>query len=347
MPTPILCIAYGIIPTTYTILCKIVGLLNWKNYGSDFDSKYWLVKDACGMFTSALTNFFIFGGAYVVNVYGLKQQLNTTIGMVHSVVVCSLLFLGAISQWQCMLTDPGAVPLDAIPLNTSKETSKETTTCKRCGTFKPRRAHHDRVSKRCVIKMDHYCPWVNNCVGFYNHKFFILFLVYVCLGSLYSLGLLVTHLATCNHQCRGHDVGGQVLVLLVCVEALMFSLFTVSMFGEQMCNICHGNTQIDRLKSDDSSSWGKYDNLIDVFGDKGSVIWWFFPVHPSWVNLKSRIGYDLYTLTSSDANNGEIELGLANIRSRTPGRNNSKITSLLSSSSSSSSNGKTKKKNFD
>ena len=182
-PHPIVCALYGTVPSVSVVTCRVLGMLNWKNYGSDFDSKYWLVKDACGLFTAGLTNFFIFGGAYVVNVYALRDQESSMINLMHSIVVCSLLFLGAISQWQCLLTDPGAVPLDAVPL---KAMSKETT-CSRCGTFKPSRAHHDRVSKRCIIKMDHFCPWVNNCVGFYNHKFFILFLVYVCSGSLYVL----------------------------------------------------------------------------------------------------------------------------------------------------------------
>nr|CAD7441074.1 unnamed protein product [Timema bartmani] len=42
---------------------------------------------------------------------------------------------------------------------------------------------HDSQS-RCVMKMDHHCPWINNCVGHKNHAHFAGFLFFAVCGCL-------------------------------------------------------------------------------------------------------------------------------------------------------------------
>jgi hypothetical protein len=51
---------------------------------------------------------------------------------------------------------------------------------------KPPRSHYDHVTKSLILNMDHYCPWMFNCVGYFNYRYFVNFLFYVTTGLFYG-----------------------------------------------------------------------------------------------------------------------------------------------------------------
>lgn len=49
--------------------------------------------------------------------------------------------------------------------------------CPDCCVLKTPRSKHCNLCMRCVDRFDHHCPWVNNCIGRKNFKYFYVFVI--------------------------------------------------------------------------------------------------------------------------------------------------------------------------
>lgn len=94
------------------------------------------------------------------------------------------------------LTDPGIIPRKEIlsKMGVKSETliKDAKRMCRTCGINKPPRTSHCKHCDNCIEGMDHHCPFVNNCIGKNNYRYFITFLFHVVvLGILYIIGFLL------------------------------------------------------------------------------------------------------------------------------------------------------------
>ena len=105
---------------------------------------------------------------------------------------CSLMTV--ICHTMSIYTDPGTIDKDKV----SKLKSNQKEFCKKCKAYRPLRAHHCSTCKKCIMKMDHHCPWVFNCVGYGNQKIFFLFLSYSTTGCGLAFFALLSQILNSN-----------------------------------------------------------------------------------------------------------------------------------------------------
>ena len=246
-------------------------------------TSWWCVhNDPCGICCVGVTYFLLCYADYVVVFVLLQPWLGLTANC-YMIALSFLIisFLAMSSHSRTMLTDPGAVPVEFQPSHLMANEGGSLPMCSRCNGYKPMRAHHCSQCDRCIMKMDHHCPWVNNCVGANNQKHFVLFVGYTALLSGYALVLLVLRMVSSAADVKPHgarqsppDPQHFLLLALLFFEAVLFGLFTLAMFTEQISSILADQTGIERLKHDyKPTKRSALHNLSETFGKPFSLLW--------------------------------------------------------------------------
>ncbi|KAL4238978.1 hypothetical protein ACF0H5_003682 [Mactra antiquata] len=120
--------------------------------------------------------------------------------------------------------------------------------CLPCDNHVPPRTHHCFLCEKCVIRRDHHCFFMGVCIGQTNHVYFILFTLYMGIGTFYGMLMVAKYMHfQYSIQCYGPQtfitlflgtvvsiVRGNIpsLLFLVCFVLLYVSLAgTLFAFG--------------------------------------------------------------------------------------------------------------------
>jgi palmitoyltransferase len=131
--------------------------------------------------------------------------------------------------------------------------------CQKCKVVKPPRAHHCSTCGKCILRMDHHCPWFANCIGLYNYRFFILFLVYTFLYTLFIAVSLYFY------QSGFFDGDEQLNTFLIWILSLVFGIVLFLFLCTHIYLMSKNQTTIESLDGSTNDDQGVIANLMNVF----------------------------------------------------------------------------------
>ena len=196
-----------------------------------------------------------------------------------------LIILLSCSLYMTSKTNPGTTPL-YWGFHIGDEDFKKKRYCLICQVFKPERTHHCSICNLCILNMDHHCPWVDNCIGFYNKKFFIQLL---CYFLIISISLCITYIpysidiikALYNADKKEIFDEYNYIFLANNIILLGFSIVDFNFLKFHIKLIYSNLTTIETLDNELMKN-KKYDmgleaNFKQIFGD--NKLLWFLPIN--------------------------------------------------------------------
>ncbi|ESO07921.1 hypothetical protein HELRODRAFT_132800, partial [Helobdella robusta] len=101
--------------------------------------------------------------------------------------------------------------------------------CRTCKMYRPPRTTHCNECNYCVEIFDHHCPWVNNCIGRRNYRYFLQFLWLLIMHMLFLFSLLVVFIWQHRHDLKASNIIIAFCILIV-IGLLCWPITGLAMF---------------------------------------------------------------------------------------------------------------------
>ena len=215
---------------------------------------------------------------------GYMTQKNFRLILTLLIIFHALVLLLLMAFISTMGTNPGEIPL-YWGFYIGDDDYKRKRYCLICNAFKPERSHHCSVCNVCVLNMDHHCPWVDNCIGFYNRKYFIQLLTFVVVLTIYvDITEIYFVIDMCLRLFKKYVKFSELfhlgIVIISYVAVLIFSVVITMFYRFHLHLVLTNSTTIESLdnehkKENEKFNIGKKQNWEQVFGTE--PLFWFVP----------------------------------------------------------------------
>ena len=229
-------------------------LENWRGYNKLFCKKKIYAGSQYYYSFGTILYILIYGISFIIFV--IFEQESIVKKVISFIFYTIFLIIVIFFCLVCAFTDPGVIPINNLSANELKNANCNSNNrvfyingirhrirfCSTCYIIRPLGVSHCKTCNVCVEKFDHHCPWVGNCIGKNNYRYFFIFLI--LLNAFFIITLISSLCFIIFHR--------KLIPIYIVILSVLTMLFITTLLIYHIKFTCRNMSTYSNLKMKDT-----------------------------------------------------------------------------------------------